>query len=202
MARRNANLIRRRANPRNTSSGSELIIEHPVNTRNNGCRTTLAIKTSQLSPTNCYDSFHSNQNNSRSHSSSQRPNQISNSPSQITLCRGDMLRAGTIANLPVSPSRHSTMSGASYSSCRLCANATNNVTEYPRVHSSYRNSGGSALLVSPEHPWSNCTPVTAAQILGSRQPRKSTFSRVSIPLREFNERWWIKEVNKVENCLF
>ncbi len=187
MARRNANLIRRRTNPRNTrcTATSGLIIEHPVNTRNNRFRANLAIRTSQQSPSS---SHNNSQNNSRSHSSGHRPSQISNSPSQNTIYR-EMVQTSNIANLPVSPSRQSNMSAASYSSCQICANGNNNSVEYPRVHSSYRSSAGSSMLVSPEHPWSSGNSVVAAaELLGSRPQRKHIFCRVSIPLRELNER--------------
>lgn len=186
MARRNANLIRRRANPRNTgcTAASGQIIEHPVSTRNNGRRATLAVRTSQLSPTNCC--------NSRSHSSSNRPSRMSNSPSPNTLCR-DMLSTSSIPNLPVSPfsPARSRLLGASFSSSRICINrsVSSNSGEYPHVHSSYRNSEGSSMLVSPDHPWSSTSGVVAAaEMLGSRPPRKNMFCRVSIPLRELNER--------------
>lgn len=195
MARRNANMIRRRTNPRNTSSRvpSGVIVEHPLNTRNHRRKAALTLRIFQLCLTNCNDSCNSNPSNSRSHSSCQRPSRISNSPSENTLCMS-VFPTNRTACPPVFPSTHSINSSASQSFCRISTNGSNNITvKYHRLYSSYTNSAYSSSLGSPEHPCNSgrsCTGVVAAaEMLGSKPHRKNILGRVSIPMRELNERW-------------
>lgn len=150
---------------RRFTATSSLVTEQPVNSRKHQRNAHLSITTNQLAPTNYCNSY----NNSQSHSSNQRPSHVSNSPSQNSPCQ-DMLPNSSITNIP----ENSVTSSRSHSFCRVCIDTSNNIIEYHRVHGSIGSSGGSSLLVSPEHPWSSVgNAVAAAEMLGSRQPGKN-----------------------------
>lgn len=187
MARRNANSIQCRANRRirqnaRFTAASSLKVEQPVNSCKNRCRAIPAVKTPKLSPTNCYESCSTNHSPFFNHC----PIQVSNSPSQNSPCR-EMVNLIGIADTPASSPGNSITSSRSHSSCRIYVNADYNSIEYRRVYSSFRSSEGSSMLVSPEHPWSNCgNYVTAQEIMESRQPRKDLFCGVPIPIKKPN----------------